>query len=346
MSDRLQLESREGVWYAVGTFNGKRIRTSLRTRDKVRAKEQLALYEAKLWKRHNYGEEAVRTFEEAAESYLRQGGEGRFLPRVLKHFKGRTLGTISPGEVRDMAISLYPRASASTRNRQGIVPAQAVINHGHSRHWCGPIKVDLFEVPKSRKHKPVSGSWLATFLAQCDKDGLAHLAALVLFMNHTAARVSEAIGLLGEHVDLDGRVCVLAKTKTDEWHPRYLTAELVLRMGALGIEDGQPVFRYTDRCAVNRRIAAVCKRAGLDARTTHSAGRHSFATNAMASDAKVKDAMEAGGWKSAKLFLETYVHSDDAGRAVAKIFDTKAGLIGAESAQQKPKQRYHFGKKR
>jgi hypothetical protein len=33
--------------------------------------------------------------------------------------------------------------------------------------------------------------------------------------------------------------------------------------------------------------------------------------------ASIKDAMDAGGWKSAKLFLETYVHSKDARRSLA-----------------------------
>lgn len=334
-----------GIYYAVGTFDGERIRKSLGTRNEETAKEQCALYEARLWKRHSYGEEAVRTFEEAAEKYLIQGGEARFLTPIIKHFKGRPLGKITPGEIRAMAIEIFPAASAATRNRQAIVPARAVVNHGHSLGWCNAIKVELFDTSRSRKHKPVTDDWLRTFMAQCEDDGLSHLAALVLFMNQTAARVSEAIGLLGEHVDLQNRICVLAKTKTDEWSPRYLTAELALRMAALGIEEGERVFRYSDRSAVNRRIKAVCRRAKIEPRSTHSAGRHSFGTNAMASGARVKDAMDAGGWKSAKLFMETYVHSDEAGRTVAAIFDKKRGPIGTEMAQSQPKQRYHFGKK-
>ena len=64
-----------GTWYAVGTFNGDRIRTSLKTRDEATAKEQCALLEARLWKRHSYGEEAVRTFEEAAEVISSKAGK-------------------------------------------------------------------------------------------------------------------------------------------------------------------------------------------------------------------------------------------------------------------------------
>ncbi|NTF35524.1 tyrosine-type recombinase/integrase [Agrobacterium rubi] len=342
----LELKERNGVWYAVGTIAGNRIRESLGTRDKKVAEEIRAQYEARAWKRHTYGEEAVRLFEEAASSYMRQGGESRFLPPIIKYFKGRAVGTIKPAELRSMALTVFPTAAPATRNRQAIVPARAVMNHAHDLGWCGAIKVKMFETPKSNKHKPVDRAWLDAFLAQSDKDKLWHLSALVLFMNQTAARVSEAVNLLGEHVDLSERIAVLAKTKTDEWSPRHLTAELVARMASLDIEDGKNVFSYTDPKSVNRRIAAVCKRAGIEKRTTHSAGRHSFGTNAMkVPDADIKTAMDAGGWKSAKLFLETYVHSRDAGKSLAEKFDKQTGLIGTDLTQAQNKKAYRFGKK-
>ena len=341
----LEIKERDGIWYAVGTVNGERIRKSLGTRDRKRAEEQCALFEARLWKRHSYGEEAVRTFEEAAESYLRQGGEGRFLPRILKHFKGRPLGKIKPGDVRDMAVTLYPKAAGATRNRQAITPAVAVINHGADRGWCAPIKVKAFEVPKSRKHAPVDRAWIDAFMTEADRSKLPHLSAIVLFMHQTGARVAEAVNLTGECVDLGRRIAVLAKTKTEEDSVRSLTAELVGRISGLNPREGARVFSYTDPKAVNRRMKSVAKRAGIAERTTHSAGRHSFGTNVMAAGAKVKDAMEAGGWKSAKLFMETYVHSNEAGKAVAAIFDDQKGPIDTNETQTLKKQRRRFGKR-
>lgn len=340
----LEIKERGGVWYAVGTVNGERIRKSLGTRDRKRAEEQCAIFEARLWKRHSYGEEAVRTFEEAAESYLKQGGEGRFLPRILKHFRGHALGKIKPGDVRDMAVTLYPKAANATRNRQALTPAVSVINHGADRGWCAPIKVKGFDVQKSRKHKPVDRSWLNAFMAEADKGKLPHLSAIVLFMHQTGARVAEAVNLTGECVDLQRRVAVLAKTKTEEDSVRSLTAELIGRIAALNPRPNKRVFSYTDPKAVNRRLKAVAKRAGIAIRTTHSAGRHSFGTNVMAGGAKVKDAMEAGGWKSAKLFMETYVHSLDAGKSVAAIFDAQSGPIDTNLAQSLKRQRRRFGK--
>nr|WP_302795493.1 tyrosine-type recombinase/integrase [Shinella daejeonensis] len=181
-------------------------------------------------------------------------------------------------------------------------------------------------------------------MAEADRSKLPHLSAIVLFMHQTGARVAEAVNLTGECVDLGRRIAVLAKTKTEEDSVRSLTAELVGRIAGLNPREGERVFSYTDPKAVNRRMKAVAKRAGIEARTTHSAGRHSFGTNVMAGGAKVKDAMEAGGWKSAKLFMETYVHSNEAGKAVAAIFDEQKGPIDTKAAQSIKRQRRRFGK--
>lgn len=277
---------------------------------------------------------------------MTHGGERRFLAPLIKHFRGRAIGSIKPGEIREAATTLFPTALPATRNRQGIIPTRAVINHAHELGWCNAIKVSLFPSPKSRKHKPVDREWLKAFMAQADSDGLPHLSAIVLFMNQTGARVSEAVRLTGEHVDLAKRLAVLERTKTDEMSVRHLTAELVLRLGALGLADGQPVFRYTDPKAVTRRMKAVADRAQIAVRTSHSAGRHSFGTNAMAvPEASVKAAMDAGGWRSARLFLETYVHAGEAGADLAKKFDQQTGTIGTELTQGGKKSRYRFGPK-
>jgi integrase len=343
----LELEEHNGIWHVNGSIGGKRIRRSLRTRDEAKAREAKANLEAREWKRLQYGEEAVRLFEEAATIYMKQGGETRYLEPIIRYFRKRKLGTIKPGELRTMALTLYPNHAAATRNRQAIIPARAVINHAHDLGWCGPIKVKMFDTPKSNKHKPVDRTWLDAFLAQADKDGLPHLAACVLFMHQTAARVSEAINVMGEHVHLDQRIVVLAETKTDEWVERHLTTELVARIAALGVTKGERLFSYTDRSSVNRRIVSVCKRAGIARSSTHSAGRHSFGTNAMAvPGANIKTAMDAGGWKSAKLFLETYVHTKDAGRSLADKFDQQSGTVGKILAEPAKRKGYRFGKKR
>lgn len=264
---------------------------------------------------------------------MQQGGEATYLAPIIKHFKGRTVGSIKPAELRAAAVAIYPKTAPSTKNRQGIMPARAVILHAHDLGWCGAIKVKQFDVPKSRKHKPANRAWLDAFREEADMSKMPHIYAAVLFMHQTGARVSEALNLMGEHVDLGKRVAVLAKTKTEEWSPRTLTAELISRVGAMDPKPGYRVFGLTDPKAFNRTIKRIAKRAGIPERSTHSVGRHSFATNALAAGVAIKDAMDAGGWKSAKLFMETYVHSHEAGQNVAAKFDAQTGPIDTLAAR-------------
>lgn len=348
MSDRLELKERNGKFYAFGTFNGERIRKSLGTSVEATAKEQLAQFEAKLWKRHSYGDEAVRTFEEAALSYLKQGGEGRYVPKVLLHFKGRSVGKITPGEIRKAAVEVYPDAGPSTRNRQFITPARSIINHAHELGWCGAVSVKTFDVPKSKKNKPVDRTWITSVMAECDKRGLPHLSALALFMHQTGARISEAIRLTGddEFLNLRKRLVTLEKTKTDEMSVRVLTSELIARIAALNPQPGVRIFGYTDRQAPNRAIKRICEYLKIPYHSNHALGRHSFATNALNGGAQIKEAMDAGGWKSAALFMETYVHTDQAGRNVAAIFDRQSGPIDTNLAQGIPQRKLRFGNQR
>jgi integrase len=324
----LRSVERKGIFYAVGTVAGERIRKSLGTRDRRQAQELCAQYEAKLWKRRSYGEESVRTFEEAVTLYVEAGGEPTYLQPLLRRFRGRVLGTIKPEEIRQAARALGPNKKNSTRNRQVIVPACAVINHAAEAGWCPKISVTRFAVEKSRRIT-VDRVWIDAFLAQADCDGLPHLAAAILFMWQTGTRVSETSRVLPEHIDLQARVVLLERTKTAQWERRHISHELMIRLANLSMSDAKPVFGYASRFGIRARMKAVCRRAGLPFVPPHQAGRHSFASNALSMGATTKEIMEAGGWKTARLVLETYAHANEAGKTIADRFD-------ANLAQSKP----------
>lgn len=263
----------------------------------------------------------IHTFASTAESYLAHGGEGRYLPRIIEWFGDRPLTEIAPFDVRQMATELFPTQSNATRNRQAITPARAVLSHGYDRGWGPAIRIRNLKVPPAEKRIPASPVWMFAFLRQCELDALPHLAAMVLMMHQTGARISEACRVEWADLDLPNRRLTLLRTKTSRFSVRFLTDELVARISALPRIPGKPVFQYTTRYSVNDRIAAVCRRAGITYKSSHMVGRHSFATNAMASGIDIATAMEAGGWKSTKVFLETYVHTQDAGRTVSDAFN-------------------------
>jgi integrase len=261
------------------------------------------------------------TFAEAAASYVQHGGEARYLPRLLAVLGDRLVHEITPMEVRQLALDLMPDGAASSRNRMVITPARSVLYHAHELGWRLPARIRLFPVSRGARARPATRRWTERFVEQCEADDLPHLAACVLFMQGTGARVSEAVALLGRDVDLGRRLAILRKTKTETDSRRFLPDHVAERIRALAPGPDDRVFRYTSRFSVNERIWAVCDRAGLPRLSSHRVGRHAFATNALNAGVSVRVAMDAGGWRSSVIFLETYAHTIDAGRTVADRFN-------------------------
>lgn len=324
MAGKLKLTKRGRIYYASGTIAGRRIRKSLGTGDRKRAEEIAAQLEARLWKSAVYGEEAVRTFEEAALSYLEAGGEGRFLPPLLRHFRGRPVASIKPGEIVQAAIHLYPNASAATRNRQVITPMRAVINHAASLGWCAPVRIRRFpEAPVQRT--AVTREWIDRFIAAAMAEGTRRkpnpwLAALALFMFTTGARIGEALALTWADIDLHARRARIRMSKLGgEERTVALTTEMVVMLANL--PRTPTVFRYASRHSVIKSWRSTCSRAGIEYVPPHQAGRHSFATALNRAGVDPRTAMEAGGWKSARLYLERYVHTDDNLDRIAAVFE-------------------------
>jgi integrase len=140
-------------------------------------------------------------------------------------------------------------------------------------------------------------------------------------MWQTGTRVSETARILPEHINLQERLILLETTKTGEWEIRHISRELMIRIANLPTQNGEPLFGYASRFGIRARMKAVCRRAGIPFVPPHQAGRHSFASTAFAMGATVKEVMEAGGWKSARMVLEIYAHAKAAGRSVAGRFD-------------------------
>lgn len=265
-----------------------------------------------------------KTFAEAAASYIEFGGEAKHLSRVLPHLGGQLLTSIVPFDVKQLALALYDKQTNATRNRQVIMPVRAVFYHAYERGWGPLIRLRNFKEDPPKRKKAATPAWLHAFVRQCAKDRLHHLAALVLFMAQTGARISEALRLQWAEVDLVSRKAVLLKTKTSVNSVRFLTDQLVGRLYDLKdkSDPAKPVFRYINRHSVNERIKAVCERAEIEYKPCHTCGRHAMANTAIALGVDIKSAMDAGGWKSVPVFLGIYVNPRNAGRLVAERMNT------------------------
>lgn len=85
---------------------------------------------------------------------------------MIAYFGDSPLATITPFDVKNMAVALYPKAINSTRNRQGLAPARAVLIHAYERGWCNLMRLTRFREDAPRRKTPASPAWLQIFVRQ------------------------------------------------------------------------------------------------------------------------------------------------------------------------------------
>jgi integrase len=315
---RLKLYKRGEFWWVDGktSKNGKRIRESTGETEREAAESYALKREADARKADEFGPESVLTFGTATGLYLDAGKSDRYLTPIFNKWERRLVREIKPGNVHDLAKQLYPKAGPATRNRQVISPVQAVINHSADRGLCAPIRIRRFTVPK---HQPqdVPLEWLEAFMANASP----HLAAFACFMAMTGARVSEAVRLDWDDVDLGERVALLRKTKNGDPRTAELPVALVTRLASLPKRQGR-VFGYAGRHSIQTPWAHAEERAGIEHMKPHDAGRRLFATSMIRGGVDVVTVAKAGGWKSVRMVLEIYAQPADTKEAVNRVFGT------------------------
>lgn len=299
---------------------GKRIRQSLKTQDPKRAEEKRSAVEAKLWKADLYGPEEIVTFDAAAVAYAEDGGEVRFLMKMAEQFQGVRLRDIKPRDIRDAAKKAYPGAKEPTWNRQGVTPAQAVINWAHEQGWCAPIQVKRFKVEKP-KRKAVGPEYLDLLEPHLPD----RLFALMLFLQVTGRRVGEALAM--EPGWIKGNRVHIPKTKNGEAADVVMPPPLVQMIRSIEPRHGL-VFGYVHRSSIYPTLRRACAKAGVEYLGTHQPGRHTFATELLNQGWQSSRIAKAGGWKSVALVAQTYEHPEAAGEEAAEVFGKKMASRG------------------
>lgn len=299
----LTLFKRDGIWHYRGTVAGRRLRGSCKTKDKAIAAREASEIESREWKRRHDGPGAVLTFAQAASLYRGAGKSDRFLTAIEDYWKNTLIKDITPGGIRQMAIELYPNAGAAGRNRQGIVPARAVINYAAESGLCSPIKIKKFKVDAKIK-EPATLEWVNAFVAHANP----HIGAMCMFMFLTGARIGEAVDMKWEDVDLVQKTALIRQTKVSDERLAHLPANLVVKLANLARIDGRGVFGYLHPDDTWRVWEAAIKKAGIKYLSPHCC-RHGFATGLLRRGVDVKTVARLGGWKTAALVLSTYGHA-------------------------------------
>lgn len=315
------------VWHYRGTVAGRRFRGTTGATDKALAQRIAAEAEAKEWRRHLDGAEAVITMAQAMIAYLDAGKPTRFLKPIADFWKETRVKGITPEAIRQSARKIYPAASPATWNRQVIVPTAAVINHAANMGWAAPIKVKRFPTnPKTKT--PAKREWVIAFADQANAEGLHHLAALCLFMFGTGARVGEAVALTWADIDLTRRTAVIRQTKTNSTRVAHMPPPLVAALAGIpgSRNPDDLVFGYACSSSVHKVWHNVADRAGIDPLTPHCC-RHGFATAMLQAGFDVKTVAKLGGWKDASIVLRTYAHAREDKTVTDAVFGTNLAQI-------------------
>lgn len=289
------------VYHYRGSAAGRRIRGTCGTANKEIAEQIANRAEARAWKSNLDGPEAVLRFSDAAIAYRKASKSSRFLARIEDYWKDTLIKDITAGAIRQSALEIYPKASAATRNRQVIVPTQAVINHCAESELCPPIRIKRFKVEKKEK-TPASWEWVEQFA----KGNKPHLGALAMFMFLTGARISEALAVTWKDINLKRRTVLIRQTKIGEERTAHLPGPLFLALANLP-RDKKP-FQYRHRNDVIMVWRRACKRAGVEVLSFHAC-RHGFATGMLHAGFDPVTVAKRGGWKSARHVFETYGHA-------------------------------------
>lgn len=317
----LRLKKRGKIWHVTGTVAGREIRRSTGTSDKAIAERIRAETEAAEWKRHLDGPHAHVTFAQAALAYLEAEKADRFIAPIAAHWKDTALRNITAEAVRQSAFKLYPKAKGATRNRQVIVPTQAIINHAAGLNWCSPMKIKRFPVEVKVK-QIITPEWAETFAAHASP----HLGALCFLMLGTGARISQALAIQWRHIDLEARVARIPMSlKNHEEHVAHLPQPVIVALANIpsNREPDEHVFGYAGRDSVTQPWASAVKRAKLPYRSPHCC-RHGFATLMLREGYDVKTVAARGGWKDASIVLRTYAHAIEDHTITEAIFRTKS----------------------
>ncbi|MDX5595628.1 tyrosine-type recombinase/integrase [Pseudovibrio sp. SPO723] len=342
---------RKGLkWWIRGRADGidGYIDRSLRTSDEAVATAKLAEIERQARQRAILGPDAPSekdelTFAAAVILYPAKPAEAGYLQKILPHLAAKKVRDITPNEVRNLGRQIYPKAATDTWRRQVVVPISAVINNAHQIKGTPPIKVkaytpaerqaqDAARGKQSRAEKtPGSWEWLDKFREHANP----YMSALALFMFTTGARVTQAIELVPDDLDLQNHRVWMPPSKGHPAQWVSITTDMVVTLANLPPRNGK-VFGYASRHSIYGPWQHACKQAGIEYIGPHAAGRHGFGTETVVRrGVNPVDVAKHGRWSSPRVLLDTYAHSRQGSQNVLDAFSREEKRKSAKPKQSR-----------
>lgn len=299
----LKPSKRKGSPYyqITGTVGGERIRRSTKTALLSEAKDLCFQIE----KEYRENTSGPLTVSHAIIEYSRHTGNTQYLKKVNETIGRIQLSSVTQDVIDKAARQAYgtykrgPKGkpiahSKATIKRQFYTPLAAVLHHAHDIGWIPYIRVKM---PKTSRPAPqwATKEWFEKFNQFAEPE----LKALTVFLAGTGCRISEALNLRPLDVDILNQTAMVRATKNGLPREAYLPKFVISSI--LPYLEGETVFPYADRFAVNYRLEKTAKEAGIEYLSSHKVGSHTFATNlAKYGKMDAKALTETNRWKDPK----------------------------------------------
>lgn len=334
----LKLVTRPGTnfWYIRGTIGGRRITESTGTDNKKLAEQIRVKREAELFERKLYGDKHTRTFAQAALSYIEMGGETTYLNPIIAHFGKTRLAEIGQLAVDTCAVKLKKNAAPGTRNRHIYTPIIAVLSHAARNGWCERPLIERPKQPRGRVR------WVKPDVAdRMINNAAKHLRPLMIFLFSQGCRLSEALYLNWDEVDLDRAHVVFLDTKNGEnrgcpIQPRALAALKALkhRTGAVfRTDEGKPYARRKmgGGGQLSSAWATMLEKSDVADFHPHDC-RHTWATWHYIKNRDLATLMQLGGWKTVTMVMRyTHANVEHLAPSIADLWENGTSEVQAKT---------------
>jgi integrase len=168
-----------------------------------------------------------RTFLTAAVAYMEAGRSPRHVAKLIKHFGATPLAEIDQAAIDEAAVTLFPHATAGTRNAARSMPSSAP---RAPRGVSSPTGYATRMLPLSSR-RPIASIPSSLFCCA--------------YLLYTGLRLGEALALRWADVDLENARAWVRRQKDGIASDVRLRADLCERLGAAGVgESHERLFRF------------------------------------------------------------------------------------------------------
>ncbi len=303
----LQLKKREGVYYAVGTVGGKRIRKSLGTSDFAEAKKNKVILETNIssmlkepkfkdtfimqnrnvrtsWNNKiSYHTTPAPPFEDVADKYILSPRTGsskssqHYAEFHKKHFGQMPIDQITEETVEDYIESYHlARGNSDGTIRRDLTALQSVLNFGARLGYCNEVSLTK---PSDNPHatETVSEEEQKSIFKYLDVEAN----RLCTFIVNTGARPIEAVRLTGKDINFREKLVTLRSRKGKGSKERIRQVPMnqtVLQLVGNSTDKHSHIFDQAwHRERLGKHFVDACDKAKVLDKTLYCL-RHTFAT--------------------------------------------------------------------